>query len=420
MAMRQSISRRATNGLPLKLAIYHNLGPGGALRVVEQQVLHHAPDISYDLFEPEEALERRKGAAIGSRLTESCDRHIVIPSSNTGRRRPRIAPDLQRLARHDRMERSAARTIDRGGYDLVMVHPDARTYTPGILTYLETPAVYFMQEPPRFIYEAPSRRRRRPIVQFAGHPVKNAVSESSRRLFETTRARRDVKAATAPGVTLVCNSLFSAESIVRTYGVRPHVCYLGVDPDTFQPGPEARENSVLAVGGIEPNKRHDLVVDALALLPETTRPSLHVVFECAAAGQLVALQDQASRQGVDLHLHASISEAELADLYQRVLATMCVARLEPFGLTTLESLASGTPVVAVREGGPREVIVEGRNGMLVDPTPASVAQGIERMQRDRTHYAPARLRAEIDAGEWRWTHSVRRLEDILRSCLDPR
>lgn len=43
------------------------------------------------------------------------------------------------------------------------------------------------------------------------------------------------------------------------------------------------------------------------------------------------------------------------------------ALTEPFGLTLLEAAASGLPLVATREGGPREIVANCRNGLVVDP-----------------------------------------------------
>ena len=65
------------------------------------------------------------------------------------------------------------------------------------------------------------------------------------------------------------------------------------------------------------------------------------------------------------------SGEDLAALYRLAAAGRGVfvnpALVEPFGLTLLEAAASGLPVVATREGGPRDIIGNCRNGLLVDP-----------------------------------------------------
>ncbi len=56
---------------------------------------------------------------------------------------------------------------------------------------------------------------------------------------------------------------------------------------------------------------------------------------------------------------------------------------EPFGIVVLEAMALGKPLVAGAEGGPREIITEGVNGLLTpyDDAPA-LAQAIARYLND--------------------------------------
>ncbi len=54
------------------------------------------------------------------------------------------------------------------------------------------------------------------------------------------------------------------------------------------------------------------------------------------------------------------------------------ALTEPFGLTLLESLACGLPIVATHDGGPKDIISNCQSGVLVDPTDTSaIAQAIK-------------------------------------------
>lgn len=58
---------------------------------------------------------------------------------------------------------------------------------------------------------------------------------------------------------------------------------------------------------------------------------------------------------------------------------------EPFGLVLLEAMALGKPVVAVRAGGPVEIVVENETGLLVPPSqPQALAEALIRLLRDTT------------------------------------
>jgi glycosyltransferase involved in cell wall biosynthesis len=59
------------------------------------------------------------------------------------------------------------------------------------------------------------------------------------------------------------------------------------------------------------------------------------------------------------------------------------SRAEPFGLVTLEALARGVPVVATRSGGSREIVRDGREGLLVPPdNPPALATAVHRLLAD--------------------------------------
>jgi sucrose-phosphate synthase len=68
---------------------------------------------------------------------------------------------------------------------------------------------------------------------------------------------------------------------------------------------------------------------------------------------------------------------------------------EPFGLTLLEAAASGLPVVATNDGGPREIVARCRNGVLVDPlAPEAMGRTILEAIRARRLWG-ARSRAGV-------------------------
>jgi sucrose-phosphate synthase len=63
------------------------------------------------------------------------------------------------------------------------------------------------------------------------------------------------------------------------------------------------------------------------------------------------------------------------------------ALTEPFGLTLIEAAASGLPVVATRDGGPRDILETCRNGLLVDPTdPRGMGKTILRALESRNQW----------------------------------
>lgn len=181
-------------------------------------------------------------------------------------------------------------------------------------------------------------------------------------------------------------SEFSAGTL-RSPPARTRVIYGGADPDRFHPEPEVPRDGVLYVGRLTPHKGVDRLLRAL---PPRTR--LTVV---GTGGHDPDPPERDYPQllhrlawGRDVRFAGAVPDADLPELYRRaavfVLPTVnetCYGRriaiTELLGLSLLEAMASGTPVVASRVGGLPEVVRHGETGFLV--TPGDVAELRERV-----------------------------------------
>ena len=83
------------------------------------------------------------------------------------------------------------------------------------------------------------------------------------------------------------------------------------------------------------------------------------------------------------------------------------AEYEPFGMTVIEAMAVGLPVVATKNGGPRETTEEGRTGLLADPhDPEDIAANLLRLLGDRQTwnvYAQRGRERALEHYSWRRT-----------------
>ncbi|MFM1892784.1 MAG: hypothetical protein RLZ44_1861, partial [Pseudomonadota bacterium] len=95
------------------------------------------------------------------------------------------------------------------------------------------------------------------------------------------------------------------------------------------------------------------------------------------------------------------------------------ALTEPFGLTLLEAAASGLPLVATEDGGPRDIIANCRNGVLVDPldTPA-MAQALLEVLEDRAAWRERVANGIAGVREhYSWPAHAQRYLQMLRPVL---
>jgi glycosyltransferase involved in cell wall biosynthesis len=401
----------------LRIAVFENLPPGGALRTSYEigcRLIDRGHEV--DLYRLSTYAE--KGgfdlAPLAHRVQTTPYRPLF--GSLDGRLRDgHLAPRSYTLfGPLRRLHRALAAQIAEGGYDAVLVHPDAMTHSPYLLRWLGgVPTVYYCQEPPRHASEiAVLEAHRRNLRQSPGPVGTIRLLEDALVLDRLVREdRENVRHAAVVAV----NSVYSREQAWAAYARTALVCYLGIDPAIFTPATSdrPRRSEVLSVGAPVVAKNHELVVQALARLPRESRPALRVVLP--RPGGTESLERVARDGSVELTIETGIDEAALAERYQGAIATVCAARLEPFGLTAVESMACGTPVVAIREGGFRESVADGRTGMLVDPDPGSVADAIGRLAAEPGLVRRLGLAGrEAAVRDWSWEQTATRMEGILR------
>ncbi|TMD55708.1 MAG: glycosyltransferase family 1 protein [Chloroflexi bacterium] len=398
----------------MRIAVYENLPPGGALRAsfeLGRQLLQRGHTL--DLFRLSTYAEKGPfdlAPLIGSVRVESYRPALGLLDArlSAGRLGPRSLTAFGALRR---AHRRLAAQIRAGGYDAVLLHPDGMTQAPYALRWLDgLRTVYYCQEPPRFATERAILDRHRRRLASSPFPIGLARLVEDR--LVSPRLIQEDRASVAHATVIAVNSVYSRERAWAAYQREALVVHLGVDADRFQPASDqVARAEVLSVGSPAAAKGHDQVIEALALLPAASRPALRVVL---GRGERSDLAELAAARGVTLEIEAGLGEAELARCYQRALATVCAARLEPFGLTAIESLACATPVVAIREAGYRDSVEDGVNGFLTDPEPAALAEAVGRLCSD-PHLARRLGRAgrEQVLDRWTWEHAAARLEAIL-------
>ncbi len=114
-------------------------------------------------------------------------------------------------------------------------------------------------------------------------------------------------------------------------------------------------------------------------------------------------------------------ETEVPELYRIAARSHGVfvnpALTEPFGLTLIEAAASGLPVVATNDGGPRDILENCQHGLLVDPTDeAAIAEAIKLILTDRKrwiHYSENGIEGVRRHYTWE-AHTRHYVEEIRR------
>jgi glycosyltransferase involved in cell wall biosynthesis len=420
----------------LKIAIFHDFPPCGGKRALfhftEYLAKHgHVLDL-YTLTSSDETF-LPLAHFVRQTVTEEIRPMKLLPAClplvDQGRN---VLQRLRYLEEVDRVHHRVAQKIHTKSYDLAFVHNCGFTHVPNLLQHLKIPSVYYCAEPARTLHE--------PQIQLKPIEHQAAISPKAQNIVSACLAkidglwyglsepiyqrayRRNELANIRSATQLLTNSYYSREVIYRTYGIFPKVTYLGVDTDHFCPiAGIKKENIILSVGRLEPSKQHHVVVESVGRISPRDRPSVVIIGSAKGkkAAYLDYIQKLAESLDVSVQILLSVSEEELIQWYNRVKAVVFIPVLEPFGFISLEAMACGTPLIGVKEGGIREVIVHETTGLFVERDPRGIAEAILRIFQDHALAERlSRLGREYVCEQWTWEKSyqqlVKHFEFVLR------
>jgi glycosyltransferase involved in cell wall biosynthesis len=414
----------------MRIAVWHNLPSGGGKRALYYHVR--------GLVERGHTVEAwcpstsdRNYLPLSHLITEhvlpiNIDQQTksVTPPSVLG-----LYSEQLRLAKaQDEHCRACADEINRRDFDILFANTSIINSVSSIGRYVKTKKALYLQEPGRGLYEAiggglpwiaiPAQSRPWMHLSYMRWFLRNLISVQRLRVL----ARDERVNASAFDLILV-NSYFSRESLLRIYGLDPVVCYLGVDTELFVKRDYAKESFVVSLGELVPLKNVEFIIKAIAAI-EVPRPRLvwiaNWIPNRGSESYYEDMRRLAESCGVGFEVRRHIDDHELVEILNRALTMAYAPRLEPFGLAPLEANACGLPVVAVAEGGVRETIIDGVNGILVQQQPQMMADAIKRLMQDKE------LSAELGENGWKiaqekWSMNaaVDRLERQLIKAAAP-
>jgi len=383
------VASNAMTSRALRVAVAHNLKPGGAHRRLRAQVAHldgTVREFTLDTAEP---------------LSNDA---VVVPVSTRAPQSPRWRRPVRRYT--DLWQIGSAWTrcfaeVARWQPDVVWLNPCQFLQAPKLPSDLAIPTVYYCDEPRRADYE--------PAAFAQTNPATRGVYAPLRR-----RERRLDRASVRRVTGIATNSSYSAAAIRSAYGRDASVVRCGVNA-CFTPAtpPTIPPQHVLSVGALIPSKGHDLAIAAVARgardLP------LVVVAPRRAEAEERRLTELATAHRVDLRIRTGISDADLVEHYRSALATVYLARAEPLGLVSLEAQACGCPVIVADEGGLPETVLNGSTGWVVERNAAAAGERLRRL-RNETLRASIVIAAARHGAAASWAESAQQMQALLESA----
>ncbi len=165
--------------------------------------------------------------------------------------------------------------------------------------------------------------------------------------------------------------------IWKTYQRKADVFYPPIHLENYQN--KGYGDYWLSVSRVDKWKRIDLQIEAFRGMPDK---------KLKIAGKIYpAFESLAKSAPPNVEFLGSVSDYDLMNLYGSCRGFLTTAIDEDYGLTPLEAMACGKPVVAVKEGGYLETVIDEHTGLLVSPDSCSISQAIRLIDESPEHYA---------------------------------
>ena len=223
----------------------------------------------------------------------------------------------------------------------------------------------------------------------------------------------------------LCTSTAMVQTLTEHGIERVDLWQRGVDTETFQPhlaNPEMRSRLtqghpesplLLYVGRLSAEKEIEQIKPVMASIP---------------GARLALVGDGPHRQvlekhfaGTPTHFVGYLQGQDLGAAFASSDAFVFPSRTETLGLVLLEAMAAGCPVVAARSGGIPDIVQDGVNGYLFDPTdPQGAIVATQRLLQNPREREILRQNARQEAERWSWSAATRQLHRYYQTVIGTR
>lgn len=234
-----------------------------------------------------------------------------------------------------------------------------------VYSHKEGVNIYYCHTIPRFAYDLRDYYLQR-LAPWQRPPFR-ALAGVVRWRYRRALARMD---------RILANSENVRGRIRKYLGLEAQVVYPPCDVEGFRW--LGQEDYYLSTARLEPYKRVDVLVEAFRRMPDKR-------LVVASGGSDEARLQALAAGAPNIRFAGWIDDRSLRELTGRAVATLYLARDEDFGMSPVESMAAGKPVIGVAEGGLLETLVPERTGVLIapEPTPDAVIEAVRSLDAHR-------------------------------------
>jgi glycosyltransferase involved in cell wall biosynthesis len=194
---------------------------------------------------------------------------------------------------------------------------------------------------------------------------------------------------------VLANSNYAAGMIKKALNISPTVCHAGVRLNLHDPPRTETGSYGLLVSRMVFHKNVDMVLKAFAEARNCLSNDVRLVL-AGKGPDLEALRKLSIDIGLSevVDFKGYVSDEQLESLYAHADFFIYIPLHEPFGLTLIEAMKYGVPVIGASDGGASEIIESGKEGFLIDPLDKeSVVLCLRKMLTEKTERSKMGLAA---------------------------
>ncbi len=230
------------------------------------------------------------------------------------------------------------------------------------------PNLYYCHTPTRVFYDLYNSQKK--YLKFYERPIFTLYVELHKKWAE-----KYIKYTNK----IISNSLNVKERIKKFFKRNSEIVFPPIDFESFKHN--KNKDFWLSVNRLYPHKKVEIQTQAFRKLPNE---KLKIVGWIAKGDRgEVYVQKILKNLPKNVEILKKISDGELIGLYSNCKGFITTAQDEDFGMTPVEAMASGKPVIAGNEGGYKETVIDGKTGILIDNiNPNKLVEAIKKMSKE--------------------------------------
>jgi glycosyltransferase involved in cell wall biosynthesis len=154
-------------------------------------------------------------------------------------------------------------------------------------------------------------------------------------------------------------------------------------------------------------KRHQIAIEAFK------QADLGEEFELVLAGSAQEeeyLEELEEMAGENVRFEKDVPGEKWRELYANCYSVLFCAEKEDWGIIPVEAASYSKPIISVNEGGPKESVIDGETGYLVEPNPEAFAKKMEYLAENPDKIRELGEKAQKHSKKYSWNRFAEKLD----------